>query len=875
MALTAQEQAQLNQLYAQGLITLEEMRAAYDGILDTTKLSEEAAKRLLEAEEKRLEESKKQLQTGNELLEVARRAYKQSTELTDDIEKQLGIRRKNNKEEREIAKLTNSVSSTLGKQIKDYNNLADVKKDIAKNESLANELQQKAQSYAVGQTETINEYNSKKQEVAQIEASITNLSGDELKNEQERLVGLYNELDGLRAKATKQQEIALNMYEQAEAIEEANAQLKIQQENIYNVGKTLGASGALVDGLGKGLQKLGVGFLAKDFDQVSESMTAVAAQGGSAFDVMGTAISGLGGALKTALSDPLVQITLIIKAITFVKDLLFTASANVNKITSATGLANSEARKLNTTFNEQMQTTDNLYINSERLRESFVALVETTGMMGVYTGEALETFTSLTGQLGLSNDQAERLTFLARQQGKATEETMENIVGVVNNFNKTNKSSFAAKEIMKDMSDVSSEIVVSLGQNPELLAEAVTKAKALGLSLEQVDKIASGLLNIESSLQAEMEAELILGKNLNLEKARALALQGDYLGLTEEIGKQEDIMNAFRNGTVLQQEAAAKALGLSRKELADMVMMQDRQKMSQEEFIATYGEQSYQQMQQLDAQQKMNEAMTSFKMQMVETLAVFQPIIEAITSIVAGLGKSKAAALLLKGVLVGLAIKGVVSAMSAIWSGLAWIPFVGPGLAVAANIAFLGAIASAASKVKSAKDMRMRSGEPAVYSDRLGGLEAVKPAPEDDVVMGPGIMDKVEAFEKGKINEKRPVSINVTTDDKAKSIDTEQIKTDLLGDLSEASNIESLVTGPIQPTITQSVLEGKRATPTSQTIIKESSSSKEMERQNRMMNEQLKTINATLKNIGGKSTDIYFDSEKVERNLQRSTAGFR
>jgi hypothetical protein len=46
----------------------------------------------------------------------------------------------------------------------------------------------------------------------------------------------------------------------------------------------------------------------------------------------------------------------------------------------------------------------------------------------------------------------------------------------------------------------------------------------LGLNLTQVDKIAEGLLDIEQSLTAEFEAEVITGKQLNLERARFFAL---------------------------------------------------------------------------------------------------------------------------------------------------------------------------------------------------------------------------------------------------------------------------------------------------------------------------------------------------------------
>jgi hypothetical protein len=370
---------------------------------------------------------------------------------------------------------------------------------------------------------------------------------------------------------------------------------------------------------------------------------------------------------------------------------------------------------------------------------------------------------------------------------------------------------------------------VSLGQNPELLAQAVTEAKALGLTLDQVDKIAGGLLQIESSLQAEMEAELLLGKNLNLEKARSLALDNDLLGLQEEIGNQEEIINAFRTGNRIQQEAAAKALGLSRNELAEMVMMQDKQKLSQEEFIAAYGEQSYEQMQQLEAQEKMNEAMNAFKMQMVEVLSTLQPMIDGITNFVAGLSKSKGAALALKTVLAGLALKAYLNAAYGIYSSLSYIPVVGPALGAAAVIAMTAAIASAASKVTATKDFRQRSGQKAVMSQRLGGLELISPAVEDDIVMGPGIVDKVESAE--------------------------------IGDTLR------------EPSITTAVLDSKRSQ-TKDTIIRESNS-KELERQNKMMNQQLKSVTSVLKSINSKESNSYFDSEKVTRNIGRSTAGFR
>jgi 3-hydroxyisobutyrate dehydrogenase-like beta-hydroxyacid dehydrogenase len=59
---------------------------------------------------------------------------------------------------------------------------------------------------------------------------------------------------------------------------------------------------------------------------------------------------------------------------------------------------------------------------------------------------------------------------------------------------------------------------LSLGGSVEALGEAVIKAQKFGINLEQAESIASKLLDFESSIEAELSAELLTGKNLNLEK---------------------------------------------------------------------------------------------------------------------------------------------------------------------------------------------------------------------------------------------------------------------------------------------------------------------------------------------------------------------
>ena len=95
------------------------------------------------------------------------------------------------------------------------------------------------------------------------------------------------------------------------------------------------------------------------------------------------------------------------------------------------------------------------------------------------------------------------------------------------------------KELLKGIrQDVSAATTLSFGKNPGLIADAVATAKSLGMELDKVDAIAGSLLDFESSIENELQAELLLGKDINLEKARQAALNNDLATVAKEISNQ-------------------------------------------------------------------------------------------------------------------------------------------------------------------------------------------------------------------------------------------------------------------------------------------------------------------------------------------------
>jgi len=149
------------------------------------------------------------------------------------------------------------------------------------------------------------------------------------------------------------------------------------------------------------------------------------------------------------------------------------------------------------------------------------------------------------------------------------------------------------KKLMADVSKLSAATTLSLGKNPKAIANAVATAKALGMEMSKVEGIADSLLDFESSIEKEMEAELLLGKNLNLEKARTAALNNDLATVAEEISKEAGSAAEFAEMNRIQQQALAAAVGMSREDLAQTLF-------TQEQLQGLTGEQAKEEQKKLD-----------------------------------------------------------------------------------------------------------------------------------------------------------------------------------------------------------------------------------------------------------------------------------
>ena len=127
------------------------------------------------------------------------------------------------------------------------------------------------------------------------------------------------------------------------------------------------------------------------------------------------------------------------------------------------------------------------------------------------------------------------------------------------------------KEVFDDIASSAEEIAKFTDGSANSIARAATMANKLGINLKTAGSIADSLLNLESSIAAEFEASVLIGRDLNLDKARTLALNNDLEGVMKEIVAQVGSEQEFLAMSAIERQSLAAAVGMSTEDLSKMI----------------------------------------------------------------------------------------------------------------------------------------------------------------------------------------------------------------------------------------------------------------------------------------------------------------
>lgn len=462
------------------------------------------------------------------------------------------------------------------------------------------------------------------------------------------------------------------------------------------------------------------------------------------------ALKKIFGDVKDKISDSLKPMSLITTAFEFLKNLAFAVSDQTTQLQKNLVLTKDEAYGVRQEFNLMAMASNDVAINTSRLLEANASLGKQLGFNSKFTADLNIQFVKLTKQLGLSEEAAGGLAKLSIATGSTLEESKNIAYETTQALSSQYGIQLSQREVLEEVGKLSGQILAMFKANPQALTEAVAQAKLLGTNLTTAAKQAESLLDFETSIQNELQAELLTGQQFNLERARSAALTGDLTTAMKELTNQNIDFNKFSNMNVIAQEKVASALGLSTDELADQLLKQQYMNMSREQVVALAGEEVAERVEALNAQDKFNLAVE--KMQDLIGALVSGPL-GTFVDMMASLAENSALVFTAMGALAALSFTKLVTglAASAVQAGLlavgtaATASAITLGVGAAAIAIGIGTMMAAYNQAKEEAvqptgDMFSSNGK-TVVSTKEGGLFEL--SNNDELMAAPGLGDMI------------------------------------------------------------------------------------------------------------------------------------
>lgn len=388
-------------------------------------------------------------------------------------------------------------------------------------------------------------------------------------------------------------------------LQESNDEIEKRLQKERKIQKTLGLTGAAFKGISGTLSKIGIESDA--ISNIQEDMYQTAEKTGSGFSVAKTAVSGIASSLKEGLlNDPLIQIALFTKVFSSLINVGASVSEKTAEIARSMGVNSDQAKDFYNNIKASALASSETAATVKSMLEANQQLNESLGTSVVFNQQQLATQTALTQRAGLQAEEAAKIAEFSLLTGQSQEDIYDSVGAI-------NKGVLSNRKVLAETLNVNGQLAAQYRNQPTAIAQAVTQAQKLGMTLEQTQNVSRGLLDFESSISAELEAELLTGKNLNFERARSLALQGKSAEAAAEIRKQVGSLADFQKLNVIQQESIAKAAGMTADELANSLIKEQQLNTLAKSKGISYSEQVELDKQRLDAMSSISNSVSNIK----------------------------------------------------------------------------------------------------------------------------------------------------------------------------------------------------------------------------------------------------------------------
>ena len=247
----------------------------------------------------------------------------------------------------------------------------------------------------------------------------------------------------------------------------------------------------------------------------------------------------------------------------------FIALDNVaQKFRETTGFLASQTGEVESNIRIASRDLSQFGVTAELAGESAQQLANAFGDTSIANKENIEYVSLMKQNLGVSAEDSTAIMQNFMGIGGMSSKVARETAGAAASMAKAAGVPFGA--VMKEVAKPSETVRSLIRGSVDGLIKGAIEAKRLGTSLESVGKAAAGMLDFQSSINDEMEASVLFGRDVNLQKARELAYAGDLENLAKEQSRLLKEAGDVSKMDYFQRIGIAKALGMSVEEMDKM-----------------------------------------------------------------------------------------------------------------------------------------------------------------------------------------------------------------------------------------------------------------------------------------------------------------
>ena len=196
-------------------------------------------------------------------------------------------------------------------------------------------------------------------------------------------------------------------------------------------------------------------------------------------------------------------------------------------------------------------------------------IITSTGKSMLFTQRMIQ------ANLGLTEKAAQEFEFYSSTIAENSSDQLVQTSAIAKEIEGITGQQGLFKEIVKDIGNLTADLQIQFGRIPGQLELGLVKAKALGLTMADMNASGKNLLNIESSIGQELEYQLLSGKRLVDQDGKSLTNKFRIATLQGKASDQADVLN-----DILEQEGDTLKNNLFARQQMSQLLGMDEAKLS-------------------------------------------------------------------------------------------------------------------------------------------------------------------------------------------------------------------------------------------------------------------------------------------------------